>query len=42
MMNNALTLSQTLYAQMKEAKELDNTICQNLALLGYKESGYGE
>lgn len=30
-------LSQTLYSQMKEAEELDNTIRQNLEVLGYGE-----
>ena len=30
-------LSQTLYAQMKEAEELDETIRQNLEVLGYGE-----
>ena len=30
-------LSQTLYGQMKEAKALDNTIRQNLEVLGYGE-----
>ncbi|MEO1932279.1 MAG: N-6 DNA methylase, partial [Pseudohongiella sp.] len=30
-------LSQTLYAQMKEAESLDDTIRQNLEVLGYGE-----
>jgi type I restriction enzyme M protein len=30
-------LSQTLYGQMKEAEVLDNTIRQNLEVVGYGE-----
>jgi type I restriction enzyme M protein len=35
-------LSQTLYQQMQDAQALDAAIKKNLAVLGYKEQGYGE
>jgi len=35
-------LSQTLYQQMQDAQDLDAAIKKNLAVLGYKEQGYGE